>query len=52
MFKLFLIICVTVLGIMDWFPILIILYFKNKKSNVMSIYFELFEYIFYFNISI
>ena len=40
---LFLIIRVIVLGTMDWFPIQIILYFKNKKSNVMSLHFELFE---------
>ena len=48
----FLITCVTVLGTMDWFPTRINLYFKNKKSNVLSLHFELFEYIFYFNIFI
>ena len=48
----FLIMCVTVLGTMDWFPIRINLYFKNKKPNVLSLHFELFEYIFYFNIFI
>ena len=52
MFKFFLIICVIVLGTMDRFPIQIILYFKNKKSNVMSLHFKLFEYTFYFNICI
>ena len=48
----FLIMCVTVLGTMDWFPIRINLFFKNKKSNVVSLHFELFEYIFHFNIFI